>query len=48
MVYVLEKGEVDNFLLKCVYYELFNYVRKNIYIVSCGRFFLRLYINFGF
>lgn len=47
-VYVLEKGEVDNFLLKCVYYELFNYVGKNIYIVSCGRFFLRLYINFGF
>lgn len=36
--HALEKGEVDNSSLKCVYHELSNYAGKNTYIVSCGRF----------
>lgn len=47
-VHALEKGEVDNSSLKCVYHELSNYAGKNTYIVSCGRFLLRLHINSGF
>lgn len=47
-VHALEKSEVDNSSLKCVYHELSNYAGKNTYIVSCGRFLLRLHINSGF